>query len=406
MHETVELGELYRDFEVIDTDAPGGYARVAKVSAASEAGRPERAFKVMRRILPDEERTLLWDDGFPRFLDELGLLVQIFLQPDAPEAITRIHDSGYAPADLTDALDDFAAPDPRLSVYRTGKDVAAFEQLGRDLQRREPERWRPFLVVELAGYDDSLFRQINRRSGGDEGLYRLPTGEVIYLAGQVLDLLTWLHASPIRRAYIDWKPEHVHWNGSLRKLKLIDWNVTEPLDSGAGQEQNIRDDVRLFCGGALYSALTMVDLDGQLLKAKPTSHYAEPIPQAHRRYMLSDPLSFYQARHHLDHKIQAILRRGLTPSGGYATPKELKQELYNYAESELGLKFPFPETGPRADPAGQAYWRAAAEVREAQQRLFDAYRHLTEAIEYKGATPEYERLRRTISRTLGNFPLP
>ena len=87
------LSEFYTDFCRIDLDALGGYARVADTVARQEDGSfVHRAFKLMRHELDGKQV------GFQRFENELKILADITKDKNAPPAITRIYDSGFAEA--------------------------------------------------------------------------------------------------------------------------------------------------------------------------------------------------------------------------------------------------------------------------------------------------------------------
>jgi hypothetical protein len=341
-----------------------------------------------------------------RFCEELELLKQLSEQapPEQAEIITKVYGSGFVPVKVPKAFELYDDIDLSLPIHPTGLETESFVKLGEDLQRSEPDQWRPYLVVEMADYDGSLLRQINGYpSMDDDGAYRLPTGEVIYIAWRLLNLIEWLHTSTFRRAYIDWKPEHIHWAGGKQELKLIDWNVTEPLDAGPGERQNIRDDVRLFCGALLYSALTMVDMEDKPMRTQPTTDYADPTPQARRRYWTEEP-SFYKASYSLDRQIKEIVLQGVTPSRGYSKPADLRDALLSYAQKELDLKMPPPQTDDGT--GGYHYWQAIQKVRRAQLGMKEAYNHLTQAIEIGGRTDEVSRLGKAIRRTFNQFPAP
>src|SRR5688572_12683229 len=228
------LGDLYTDFSLIDFDTQGGYARVAEVRT-HKPGLPKFcAFKIMR---PD----IGYTTGLERFEEELKLLLDITRDADAPPAITRIYDSGFVPKKLAESLEKREAPRLDLEIISTATDLKDFLDRKSELQMRGAEHWLPYLVVELAPFDNSLLRQIYSQPQDDEaGLFRLPTGEVIIMAIQLLDVIEYLHEQH-NRAYMDWKPEHIFWNGIEKEVKLIDWNVTASLEDGPGRKQNIQD---------------------------------------------------------------------------------------------------------------------------------------------------------------------
>jgi len=392
-----KLGDLYSDFTRIDLDTRGGYARVAEVKTRGQKGILDLcAFKLMR---PEID----YQTGMERFEEELKLLVEITKDGNMPLAITRIYDSGFAPIELSESMQRREIPNPDLEIISTGAELKDFIDQKTELQKKEPGRWLPFLVVELAPYDDSMLRQIHNQPQDDPyGLFRLPTGEVITMAVQLLDVMQYLHEKH-NRAYMDWKPEHIFWNGFNKQVKLIDWNVTSSLDDGPGKNQNIRDDLRLFCGAALYISLTFVDPDDPTrpVGPRPTKELDSPVPEIRRRYWTDNP-DFYQRDAMLDDKIKWIIRRGLDPKQGFDSIQKLKSGLIEYAQEELGLTE--DELILRSEPSSP-YFKALTEVRAAQQQLFQAQQNLIEAVKANGTKLEFTRLFDAIKRALMNFPI-
>jgi len=392
-----KLGELYSNFIRIDLDTRGGYARVAEVKTNGQQGSPEFcAFKLMRHE-NDYAR------GMERFEDELKLLVNITTDSSAPSAITKIYDSGFAPVELSEGLQRRETPNLELEIISTGTTIKDFLHQKTELQEKRPNYWLPYLVVELAPYDDSLLRQIHNQPKEDpSGLFRLPTGEVIAMALQLLDVMQYLHTKH-RRAYMDWKPEHIYWNGLNQQVKLIDWNVTTTLNDGPGEKQNIVDDLRLFCGAALYIGHTFVDPDDPTrpIGPRPTQELASPVAEIRRRYWTDNP-DFYQRDLMLDDNIKRIIRRGLDPKQSFDSIEKLRTALIEYAEDELGLTE--AELTLKSKP-NSPYFKALTEVHLAQQQLLQAQQHLMEAVGENGSKLEFTRLFDAIKQALKNFPI-
>jgi serine/threonine protein kinase len=392
-----QLGELYSDFSRIDLDTRGGYARVAQVRTNGRKNLPEFcAFKLMRH---ENDFSL----GEQRFEDELRLLVNIASDSGAPSTITKIYDSGFAPIELSQSLQNRESPNPQLKVISTGTEIKEFINEKSRLQTKELNRWLPFLIVELAPYDDSLFRQIKNQPQNDPmGLFRLPTGEVISMALQLLNTMQYLHTSH-SRAYMDWKPEHIYWSGMKKQVKLIDWNVTTPLEDGPGKKQNIKDDLRLFCGAVLYIGLTFIDPDDptKSIGPRPTQELALPVPEIRRRYWTDKP-NFHQRDMMLDEKIKGIVRQGLDPQQGFESTQVLRTALIDYTKEELGTTE--SELTFQSEP-NSPYFKALTEVRLAQQKLLDAQQNLVEAVKQNGSKLEYNRLYDAIKHALVNFPI-
>lgn len=390
------LGNFFSNFIRIDLDTQGGYARVAEVLAKEGNNYPELcAFKVMRHEIE-------YSEGIKRFTDELELLSSIAMDNSAPAAITKIYESGYVPCQLSEALSKHEIIKSNTEIIRTGLDPQNFLDKGIELEKDGENLWLPFLVVELAAYDDSLLRQIHNQPKDDhEGLFRFPNGEVIIMALQLLEAMNYLHEKH-NRAYMDWKPEHIHWNSTDMQVKLIDWNITTELDSHPGRNQNIKDDLRLFCGAVLYISLTFIDPDEPMkpIGPRPTRELETPIPELRRRYLTNEP-NFYQREITLDNNLKEIIRKGLHPLKGFESIAEFKSALIEYAKHELGLTE--EEITLKHQPLSP-YFRAIIEVNSAQQKLLQAQRSIYEAVKTKGNNPEFMRLFNSIKYALKNFP--
>jgi serine/threonine protein kinase len=392
-----KLGDFYSDFIRIDLDSRGGYSRVAQVKTNEQNGFPRFcAFKVMRH---ENDRI----SGLERFENEISLLINITTNITSPPAITRIYDCGFVPVGVSDSLHKKENPDLGLEIHSSGLDIKDFLRRKSELLNRQDNGWLPYLVVELAPYDDSLLRQIHSQPQEDpSGLFRFPTGEVIALSLQLLDVMKYLHTKH-NRAYMDWKPEHIYWNGQNKQVKLIDWNVTSLLDEGPGKRQNILDDIRIFCGAALYIGLTFIDPDDPTkpIGPRPTQELASPVPEIRRRYWTDTP-NFYQRDVTLDERIKNIIRTGLDPKQGFESIEQLKTSLLEYASEEYGLLA--SEVMLQSQPISP-YFMALTEVHQAEQHLLSAQHHLYEAVGQNGSKLEFTRLFDSIKRALQNFPI-
>lgn len=388
-----KLGDLYTDFSRIDMDMRGGYARVAQITPHGQDGCVEhRAFKLMRHEID-------YQKGFERFENELRVLVTIANDSNAPAPIPHIYDSGFVMAKLSEDLHNNERPEPNLEIISTGIDIDHFRRVSAE---RNPQEWLPYLVVDLAPYDDNLLRQIrNQPKDNPSSLFRLPTGEVIFMAIQLLDTMKYLHEKH-GQIYLDWKPEHIFWNGINRKVRLIDWNVTASLKDDPGEKQNIRDDLRLFCVAVLYIPLAFVDPDDPTkpIGPRPTKNITAAIPEIRQRYLTENP-DFYQRDTMLDSKIKQIIKMGLDPKEGYNSIEELVTILRDYAVQELGLH----ENDFMLSPdTSSPYLKAIIEMRSAQKQLLQAQQHLIDAVKTSGKKVEFTRLFDEIKRALMNLP--
>jgi serine/threonine protein kinase len=194
------LGDLYTDFTRIDLDTRGGFARVAQVKTHGQKKYPTYcAFKLMRHDLESPEK------GIDRFEGEVRTLIDITLEKNHPQAITKIYDCGFAAGELSNSLQKplidaentrrVETVDPEIDIISTGADLQKFKNLRSELMSREPNHWLPYIVVELAPYDDNLLRQIRTLSsaGNSSDLYRLPVREIIAMGLQILELMDYLH---------------------------------------------------------------------------------------------------------------------------------------------------------------------------------------------------------------------
>jgi tetratricopeptide (TPR) repeat protein len=334
------LKDFYTDFFRVDLDARGGYARVADVIARQEDGRfVHRAFKLMRHDL--SELSNRKNVGLERFENELKILAEITKDKTAPAAITRIYDSGFAEAKLSRSLhglqykEEKLIPVPDLEIISTGTDIQKFLNTKSSLMVMEPDRWLPYLVVDLAPYNDSLARQIKVASSGNKvNLYALPINTVANMALELLDVMDYLHKK-LRVAYIDWKPEHIYWNEAQRQLKLIDWNVTTQLKGGLREKSIIREDVRMFSGAALYCSLALTDPEELANPIGPTPTAPRDVaPKILARYWTDKP-NFYQREKILDEEIKQLVQKALDPTQGFNSPLELKNALSQFATQNI-----------------------------------------------------------------------
>lgn len=324
------LVDLYTEFFRIDLDTRGGYARVADVIARQTDGSSiHRAFKLMRHEL-DEKQV-----GMQRFENELKILIEITNDKKAPAAITKIFDSGFAPVELSQTLHNLHQDEklsPKLEIISTGTDIQKFLEVKSTLMSREPDHWLPYLVVELAPFGDCLLRQINPKAASEKSnLRRLFVDKIVKMAVQLLDVMEYLHKK-LQYTYTDWKPEHIYWNESTEQLKLIDWNVTNRLKNSSEKGKLIREDLRMFCGAALYCSLALTDPEDptKTIGPEPTIP-RDKVPLIPPRYWTDKP-NFYERESVLDEKIKQIIQKGLDPKQGFNSPTEFKNELLDYAE--------------------------------------------------------------------------
>ena len=341
-----KLGDLYTDFSRIDLDTRGGYARVVRARTLGQSGIPEFcAFKIMRHDLVEPQK------GIDRFEGELSTLIKITQNSDFPSPITRIFDSGFVDARLSKNIQKpksmmakshtIEKVNPEFEIISTGTDLHAFLEA-----KASPEinRWLPYLAVELAPYDNSLLRQIRQQS--PETIlnpFFFSASEIVDMAQQLLTVMEYLHKEH-ELAYLDWKPEHVYWDSPSQQVKLIDWNVTNKLSSGAERRRIVREDIRLFCGAVLYCSVALNDPEDM---HRPIGPEPSSISSLQRRYWTDDP-EFYERGALFDDHIKLLIKKGLDPNQGFNSLDELKEALSAYAEPTFNT-FEFPESDNESD---------------------------------------------------------
>jgi len=322
-----KLDTTYSDFFRIDLDARGGYARVADVTARGKDGSIiHRAFKVMRHELDDPEL------GLRRFQNEIRTLADITKDLSAPVAITRLVDCGFVQAGLSlelHGLEEGEKTSPSFEFHSAGVEIQDFLNLKVELLKDRSDHWLPYIVVELAPFDDSLLRQIKPVSEEQRlNLYRLPVNDIILMALKMLDVIAYLHEK-MRVAYIDWKPEHIYWNGPAQQLKLIDWNVHYSFsDTGKfNEKQLIHEDLRVFCGAALYCSLALNDPEDAERPIGPPpvvpKNTAQPI---NPRYWTDKP-NFYEREGFLDDRVKFLVQMGLDPTRSFGSIAQFRNAL-------------------------------------------------------------------------------
>jgi len=408
----VPILEYYDHFLLTDVDAQGGYARVAEVTSLTESGKPQRAFKVMRKESV-EGKKLDWAKTFEnRFIKEFEILQKI---QGAHPMFSRFYDSGFVHRDILEALETFKEEVPgSVQALPTGLDFENFKATGAALRERYGDQYLPYLVVELAPYDNSLYRMVTNRSHffyvDDEFDFvsRFGIGDILQAAVQLLEGLQIFHQ---KTGYFYWdlKPEHIYWgleDGAQEMvLRLIDYNVPCEIEPGT-KEQNIKFEIANVCGALLYPALVMRTLsNGGDYEAIPGKG-SHPSGDVEKRYATKEDIRFYQAEGYLDEDIKNILRRGLNPEESYASLGELKQALQQYAKDKLGMDLSDPG---KDTSAGREYREGLLALRKGLRLLTQArgrFRQaLSEARDSNNAD-EYLHLLKAVDYALDHYVLP
>ncbi|HNN14575.1 MAG TPA: hypothetical protein PKL78_13530, partial [Anaerolineales bacterium] len=145
---------------------------------------------------------------------------------------------------------------------------------------------------------------------------------------KMLDVIAYLHEK-MQVAYIDWKPEHIYWNGPAQQLKLIDWNVNYSLsDTGKFTEkQLIHEDLRVFCGAALYCSLALSDPEDLERPIGPQPDVPKNAVQPINLRYLTDKPNFYERAEILDDRVKLLVQMGLDPVRGFGSIAQFKNAL-------------------------------------------------------------------------------
>ena len=347
------LNNTYSEFFRIDFDAPGGYARVADVVVRQENGSlVHRAFKVMRHELGVP---LI---GIKRFENEIKLLAEITKDKDAPAAITRLHDTGFVQVGLSESLHELHNGEritPNFEFVSTGLELNHFIDLKNKLMQKEHSQWLPYVVVDLASFEDSLLRQIKPKTPEEQAnLFRLPVEHIVVMALKLLDILDYLH-NKLRVAYLDWKPEHIYWNNSRQELKLIDWNVYSPIGEKSQEIKNIREDLRMFCGAALYCSLALTDPEDPGKSIGPVPEVPKELsPTITPRYWTNKP-NFYQREDVLDDQIKLLVQVGLDPKRGFNTALDFMNALRIFSAQRTDSLIKLPKEAVQYYRSARSY---------------------------------------------------
>ncbi|GEM_PF-2022349 len=436
--ESKPITDYYDNFTLIDRDAQGGYARGAQARSLLEDGHPMRAFKVMRNETFGIK--LSFEEFFEkRFVREFEILQKI---ANGPALFTRLHDSGFVREDLLKILEKRQDLPYNLGSYQTGLDLERFRQTGWELHHKQPDRWRPYLVVDLAPYEYSLFRMVRRRHA-----YTLPRpagrsfafisrfgiGDILDATVRLLDGIAYFHEKT-GYLYWDYKPEHIYWGPGKEQIQdtqkertssnlildLIDYNVPRHIlryeDEQTGKltgeksratiRQEMKTEIANICGAMLYPALVMETLGGQTLEADPGKG-VHPSDQAGSRYLRDEPIKFYEAEQYLDEDIKQILNRALQKSQGFASIAEFKKALLDYAKANLGLDLENPANDTSA---GKQYRAGMRDLRLGLVHLQKARQNFRQghdlADEENLNADEFFYLLQAVEHTLEHYVLP
>lgn len=327
----IPIKDIFGQFTRIDIDAEGGYARVFKATSLTDEYPVQVALKICRPELLEYQANVI-----QRYSSELSILSKFNNlrkenKSQVVQTVPELYGSGFLP---TSILNDLEGGGRNLtgsdsSVWLTGTSLEQFDSKWNEL--KNTNSWLPFLIIELADFDASLYRRILANGAFPQNSNLIKVADSIGITVRLLDLLDFLHEN-FKVAYLDWKPEHVFWNQRNNSLKLIDWNVYSSLEDPPYENALVRDDIRLLIGSTLYSCLTLSDFGISLprpLRPHPTT--AQSAIFLSRNW--SNPINI-RFPIDIDKSLAEIVRSAITDK--YETTREIRDVLVSYLKQLSG----------------------------------------------------------------------
>ncbi len=373
----VQLLDLYRIDNFIDTFALGHYARV--VGAVDQRTNDAVAFKVMRpeHLTPSQE-DMRWE--YRAFGSEAQLLLHLAESPHIVDLIDCgfISDDGEAPSDG--------------EIESLGKDVGTFN---RHLEEFAGRGWRPYITMPLLPRTSNLFYLM--KPGQQSQRWRLPTEEGLALAWQFAHALNLAHQKRI--VYMDHKLEHLYWDGT--KLMVIDLNSSRQLEGENSEEQYYRMDIHNLCVGILYSVFTGLSPRKTTLRPQPSNRN-----EVEARYQDILTLDF-GVEPTLSTALQELLQRGASMQ--IDTVEQFISELKEVAAFN-GWDSRDHYTSPASREARDHLRAGLRKLREGQENVREARDLFREAAILDGITEDLEeelrRLVKVANDMLNNRVIP
>lgn len=362
------LIERYHVEQFIDTFAPGHYARV--MSARDLTSNQSIAFKVMRpeHLLMDGD--MKWE--YRAFSNEAHLLRALEASPH----VIKLRDCGYVETIAE-------APDSGM-IASFGTDAASFKAAAAEYAK---EGWRPYLALEELSRYDNLFYLM--RPGKHNSRRRLPTEEGLTLALQFANVLRLAHSQKI--VYLDHKLEHVYWDG--KTLRIIDFNSSQQLMGGAGEQAEYAKDIHNLCVGVLYPIFTGMSPQKTTLRPQPGT-----LEEVAERYTDITELDFMMEPT-LSPALQELLQRGAQMQ--FTTLEQFISALEAVA-SQNGRDFPQHTSTPSARLARDHVRKGLSALRTGTNALRDARDHLHDALTVEDLPPDIEDEVRRLIKALND----
>lgn len=359
-----QLNELYRIDNYNDTFALGHYARV--LDALEKRTGRQIAFKIMRPEHLNPSGEMRWE--YQAFGNEAEILTRLSNSPN----VLKLLDCGYI-SDHDEA--------PRIgNIDSFQKDVRGFVESLVDYAKRG---WRPYLALENMPRSDSLFYLMKPTRQNTR--WRLPSEEGLSLAIQFSNLLSLAHAEQI--VYLDYKLEHVYWDGT--QLKVIDFNSSRQLDNNSAEAlQQYTKDVHNLCVGVLYTIFTGMSPKNTSIRPQPSN--------------LADVEARYSDVNELDFSMEPSLGAGLCELLQRGAEMQITniQEFLNGLQrvaADHGWDFPNYYTSPASRDARDQMRAGLRRMREGQENIRAARDLFREAVIQDGISPDLEdELRRLV----------
>jgi serine/threonine protein kinase len=359
----MELTDLYRIDNFIDTFAPGHYARV--LDAQDKRQNRTVAFKVLRPEHLMADGDMRWE--YRAFANEAEILHKL----GSNAYVVRLYDCGYV------ATHEEAPADG--DIESLGTDVATFRRQMADFAHKG---WRPYLTLEHMPRTENLFYAMKPNQGNARR--RLPSEEGITLAWQFVQVLREAHSHQI--VYLDHKLEHVYWDGL--DLRVIDFNSSRQLLGGAADQQEYAKDVHNLCVGILYPVFTGMSPQKSSLRPQPGG-----MDVVESRYQEITELDFMMEPS-LSQALRDLLQRG-------AAMQLTRLDEFSDALQEVaalhGQNFPLFYTSPATRDARTQLQQGLQRLREGEDRIREARDMLREALILDDISEDMENeLRRLI----------
>ena len=359
----MDLNDVYRIEDYIDTFALGHYARV--LAAQDLRTQKTVAFKVMRPEHLIADGDMRWE--YRAFANEAEIMQKISSSPHP----VQILDCGYVAT--------VAEAPAGGEIASFGTDIGAYGRAMAEFARRG---WRPYLSLEYLPRVDNLFYLMKPTQPGQRR--RLPSEEGITLALQFANMLRQSHEQQI--VYLDHKLEHVYWDGV--KLRVIDFNSSRQLSGGVGDAQDYARDIHNLCVGILYPIFTGMSPQKTMLRPQPGSR-----EDVDARYTDITELDF-DMEPSLSPALQALLQRGAAMQ--INTVEDFINGLQEVA-ARHGRDFPDYYTSPASRDARDHVRKGLKRLREGEVCIRDARDLFRDAVALDGISEDLEdELRRLV----------